>query len=145
MFRKERYTQNLFRIHQARELFVQSGTVQSDGVYENCYIDLQIEEEEEKAYVLEIETKVVQDLCAHQYPLVNGITPEGKLRCKFTTRYGHFIIQLMDNHGRRVNRYHLQKEDSVCVRISPTHAWHNDQVCGVTWVITSFVKNVLNN
>jgi hypothetical protein len=142
MFRKERYTQNLFRIHQARELFVQSGTVQSDGVYENCYIDLQIEEEEAKAYVLEIETKVVQDLF-QQHPLVNGITPEGKLRCKFITRYGHFIIQLMDNHGTRVNRYHLQKEDSVCVRISPTHAWHNDQVCGVTWVITSFTR--LNN
>lgn len=137
MFKKERYNQNLFRIHQARELFV-TGTVQSDGIYEKCYIDIQIDEEQ--AYVRDIETKVVQDLFENRHPLVNGITPEGGLRCKFITRYGHLIIPLMDNHNTRVNRYHLQKSDSVRVRISPTHAWHNDQVCGVTWVINSFVK-----
>jgi hypothetical protein len=136
MFKSERYNQNLFRIHQAREVFV-TGTVLSDGIYEKCYIDIQMDE----AYVLDIETKVVQDLFDNRYPLVNGITPEGRLRCKFTTRYGHMTIPLMDNHGTRVNRYHVQKTDSVRVRIVPTHAWHNDQVCGVTWTVTSFVLN----
>lgn len=137
MFKKEPFNQNLFRIHQARDFSV-AGTVQSEGIYENCYIDIQIDEE---AYVVDIETKVVQDLFDNRYPLANGIT-NGSLRCKFNTRYGHLTIPLIDNHGTRVNRYHLQKADSVRLQLSPTHAWHNEEVCGVAWIITSFVKNV---
>jgi hypothetical protein len=138
MFRKDGYSDDVFRIHHIHELTL-DGTLVSDGLYENSYLDLQVPQHT-KDYFQTLETKVAQELFKSRYPLVNGITQEGVVRTKFVTRYGHILAPLIDADGARLNKYHLRKGDGVCVRIQPTSAWRNDHACGISWVIRSLIK-----
>ena len=108
-------------------------------LYDYHYLDIVVPPETRDA-IVQVETHVAQDVFKSRYPLANGVTPDGVLRTKFVTRYGVFIAPLTDVDGSRLNRYHLRVGDRVRLCIEPKSAWHNENACGVAWIVSSLQR-----
>lgn len=136
---RKAFSDQVYGIPQTKSLVVDATLA---SVLYDHYLDIVVPPETRDA-IVQVETRVVQDVFQSRYPLANGITRDGVLRTKFVTRYGVFIAPLTDVDGSRLNRYHLRVGDRVRLCISPKSAWHNEDVCGVAWVVSSLQRIAL--
>lgn len=135
LFKKEtRYGEGLYRINVPS--FRVSCLIDK---YEDKFLSLTGFPKDTRDYVVELETRVSQDLfkgSSFSNPYIEN------LRVKIPTRYSHIIIPMTDSDHRRITSGQLSPGVEIDIEIQPKTAWKLDGHCGISWTAVSIkLKN----